>query len=232
MVDRGRMRRHLIALLALCWSGGAIAQISAQVSLASDYIYRGVTLTDNRPTAMVELNYDSPNGWFASGLATETRFFGERHYEPEYVVDAGYAHALAAGLTWEAGASYSVFSKATFWNYSEAFVGVLGEHWNARLYYSPDYFGRGRRTWYAQFDYAQPLVEHWNLIGHVGSFKSSGGEEDPHGHTFDASLGIAAKFGSASFELKRSIADHDNYLYPLAPTTRRDNWIVSVAYSY
>ncbi len=227
------MRRALIALLLVLLPGAsAFGQVSVQTSVASDYLFRGVSLTDGRPTASLEVNYDDSSGWFAGGLATATYLYGESHYEPEYIVDAGYAHALNAGLTWEVGATYAVFADFTFWNYTETFVGVLGERWNARLYYAPDYFGRGRRTAYAEFNYAQPLDEHWRLLGHVGVVHDSDVSVDPHSRTYDASVGIAARYGSVSFALKRSTLNHENSLYPIDTASGRGNWLLSVAFSY
>ena len=226
------MRRILFAFIPLTLSPHALAQVSAQASIASDYVYRGVSLSEGRPVAAIEIGYDNPSGWFAGALVTQTHIYGQPHYEPECVFDLGYAHSLEGGLTWEVGATHSVFSEFTFWNYSEAFAGLLGERWNARLYYASDYFGRGRRTWYAEFNYAQPLDEHWRLLGHIGAVESSKASFDPHRRVLDASVGLAAKFGSASFAVKRSAMNHDNYLYTPATSSERGTWVVSVAYSY
>jgi uncharacterized protein (TIGR02001 family) len=226
------MRRALVALLLLLPGASALAQVSAQATVASDYLFRGVSLTDGRPAASLEINYDDSSGWFAGGLATATYLYGEHHYEPEYIVDVGYAHALSAGLTWEVGATYAVFADFTFWNYVETFVGLLGERWNARLYYAPDYFGRGQRAAYAEFNYAQPLDEHWRLLGHVGVVHHSDVSFDPHSRTLDASVGIAARYGNVSFALKRSMLNHENSLYPTDAPSGRGNWLLSVAYSY
>jgi uncharacterized protein (TIGR02001 family) len=227
------MRRILLVLLALVPIENSLAQVSAQASIASDYLYRGVSFTGGRPVAALEADYDSPSGWFAGALATATHFYGQSHYEPEYVIDIGYAHALTPGLTWEAGATRSIFSGYAFWNYSEAFAGLLGERWNVRLYYASDYFGHhGRQTWYGEFNYAQPLDDHWRLLAHLGAMQSAQSVSNPYSQVLDASIGIAAKFGSASFALKRSAMNHDNYLYTVATPAEQGTWVVSLAYSY
>jgi len=226
------MCRILFVLFTLTLAQVSIAQVSAQTSVVSDYVYRGVSLTQGRPVATIEVDYDDPSGWFAGALASETHLYGQRHYETEIVVDAGYAHALTPGLTWEAGATYSYFNAFTFWNYAEVFAGLLGERWNARLFYANDYFGRDRRSWYGEFNYTQPLDAHWRLLGHVGVVRSSRTPFDPHTQVLDASIGVAAKFGSASFALKRSVMNHDNYLYSPAGAPERGKWVVSAAYSY
>jgi len=226
------MRRILFVLLVLAPIDRTFAQISAQASIASDYVYRGVSLTQGRPVAALEVGYDSPSGWFAGALATATHLYGQKNYEPEYVLDLGYAHTLTPGLTWEVGATRSIFASYAFWNYSEAFVGLLGERWNARIYYASDYFGRGRQSWYGEFNYAQPLDEHWRFLAHAGMVQATKSASNPHSQVLDASIGLAARFGATSFAIKRSALNHDNYLYSSVSTAEPGTWVVSLAYSY
>ncbi|MEP6938627.1 MAG: TorF family putative porin [Rudaea sp.] len=226
------MCRIPFVFLTLALTQSSFAQVSAQASIVSDYVYRGVSLTQGRPSATLEADIDDASGWFAGALVTGTRLYSEPHYEPEVILDVGYAHALTTGLTWEAGATYSYFSDFTFWNYAEVFAGVLGERWNARLYYATDYFGRDRRSWYGEINFTQPLDEHWRLLGHVGAVRSSKAALDSHSSVLDASVGVAAKFGSASFAIKRSVMNRDNYLYAPAASGERGTWVVSLAYSY
>ncbi len=226
------MRHVVVALLALLPGCNALAQVSAQVNVASDYVFRGVSLTDNRPAAAAEVNYDSSIGWFAGAQISQTRLYAESHAEPEFVVDAGYAYTLGSGLTLEAGATYSIFPNFTFWNYHETFVGLLAQSWNARLYYAPDYFGRGGRTLYVEFNYVHALDERFRLLAHLGALRSTPVPVEGHARTLDASLGIGAKFGNGSIEFKRVATDHASYLYPLAAAADRGEWVLSLSYAY
>lgn len=229
------MRRYLPGCCAAVLLGAACtvhAQVSAQLSVTNDNVFRGVSLSDGRASAAAEVNYDSDAGWFAGGQVSSTRLAGEHHDNPELVVDAGYAHALTSKLTWEAGATYSTFPNFTFWNYGEAFAGVLAENWSTRLRYSPNYFGRRRRTLYAEYDFQYPLDERWRVIAHVGALHSAPAGADGRAWAYDGSLGIAARFGSMTIAFRRVAIDRSNYLYPLAPTSGRADWVVSLAWSY
>lgn len=235
MVGDGRgMRRHLLACTAVALFGAADAQaqVSAQVSVASDNVFRGVSLSDGHASAALEVNYDNDAGWFTGAQVSSTRLARENHDHPELVVDAGYAHALNSTLTWEAGASYAVFPGFSYWNYGEAFAGVLAENWSARLHYAPDYFGRQRRTIYAEYDFQYALGERWRVIAHVGALHSAPAAAEGHAWSYDGSLGVAARFGSTTLALRRVAIDRATYLYPLAETSGRADWILSLAWSY
>ncbi len=229
------MRRSLLACFAVALlgvAGTARAQVSAQVSLTSDNVFRGVSLSDGRASVAAEVNYDNEAGWFTGAQISSTRLAREQHDEPELVIDAGYTHALTPTLTWEAGATYAMFPGFTYWNYGEAFAGVLADNWSARLHYAPDYFGRARKTWYAEYDYQYALNERWRVIAHIGALHSSPVAAEGHAWSYDGSLGIAARFGSATLALRRVAIDRSNYLYPLAQKSERADWVVSMAWSY
>jgi len=229
------MRRYLLVCSAAALLGAAgvsHAQVSAQVSVASDNVFRGVSLSDGRASAAAELDFDSSAGWFAGAQVSSTRLAFQRHDHPELVFDAGYAHALTSTLTWDAGASYTAFPGFTYWNYGEAFVGVLAENWSARLHYAPDYFGRQRRTLYAEYDFQYPLHERWRVIAHIGALHSAPAAAEGHAWSYDGSLGVAARFGSTTLALRRIAIDRVTYLYPLAETSGRADWVLSLAWSY
>jgi uncharacterized protein (TIGR02001 family) len=229
------MRRFAFALsLSATFgvAGDALAQVSAQISIASDNVFRGVSLSDGRASAALEVNYDNDAGWFTGAQISSTHLARENHDNPKLVVDAGYAHALTSKLTWEVGATYSAFPGFTYWNYGEAFAGVLAENWNARLHYAPDYFGRQRRTLYAEYNYQYALNQRWRVIAHVGALRSSPAAADGRAWAYDGSLGLAARFGSTTLTFRRVATDRSNYLYPLAPTSERADWVMSLAWSY
>ncbi len=74
----------------------------------------------------------------------------------------------------------------------EAFAGLNGERWNARLHYSPDYFGSGARTAYGEFNVGVPLTPITRVAAHAGALVRVGGTPVEGARTnLDASLGIA-----------------------------------------
>ena len=229
---RGGGPRCCFGACALLLTGTTHAQWSAQAGAASDYVYRGVSLNDGDPAAMAALNYDGAAGWYLGGQVTQTRLHGQRHAEPLWIVDAGYAHALTSRLSWEIGATYSIFTDFTFWNYAEAFVGLSAESWNLRLYRAPNYFGRHQRSTYLEFNYAHALDERWRLLGHLGVQQvefTHGGDRD---RTLDASLGLGAKFDRVDVQLLWVAVDRANYAYPSTSPDQRRRWVLSAAYAF
>lgn len=210
----------------------ASAQVSAQIGVSSDYVYRGVSLNDGDPALTAAVNYDSASGWFAGAQVAQTRLYGESHAEPLWKTDVGYAHALTSRLSWEIGATYSIFTDFAFWNYAETFVGVAAENWSLRYYHAPNYFGRQRRSDYLEWNGTYPLDERWRLIGHLGAQQTEfahGGDRD---RTFDASFGVGATFERVDVHLLWAAVNRTNYAYPLASPGERSRWVLGATYAF
>ena len=139
---------------------------------------------------------------------------------------------LTSRLSWEAGATYSIFSDFTFWNYAETFVGLSAENWNLRLFYAPNYFGRQRRSTYLEFDMTHPLNDRYRLIVHLGAQRSESSRGDDHDHTFDVSLGAGARFDRVDVQLLWVSTSRANYSYPVLSPEDRTRWVLSASYAF
>ena len=122
--------------------GAALAQAGGSVALLSDYRYRGVSLSQEKPTLRLSAAYDDPAGWFAGASLTEVMLY-RPSWQLQVLGYAGYAGRLTDRLGWEAGATLIHFGSDSRYDDREAFTGLSGERWNARMHYSPDYFGSG-----------------------------------------------------------------------------------------
>lgn len=228
----GRGAPRLLAVYGLLLADPALAQLSAQVGVASDYVYRGVSLNDGNPAVMAAVNYDSTWGGFVGGQVAQTRLYGEHHAEPLWTIDAGYAHALTSRLSWEVGATYSIFSNFTFWNYAETFVGISSENWNLRLYHAPNYFGRQRRSDYIELNGAYPLNDRWRLIGHLGVQQTKIIHDGDRDRTYDASFGVGTKLDRVNLQLLWVVINRANYVYPSTSPDDRRRWVLSANYAF
>jgi uncharacterized protein (TIGR02001 family) len=234
VVGAGRgIRYSAIVLIGVLLTGNARCQVSGEAAIASDNEYRGVSLNGNHPAPSFDISFDSASGWFVGGLASEVQFYQQTHSSAEIVADAGYAYPLAPGLAWEVGATYSIFPNFTFYNYNEVFVGLSSTDWSARLYYSPDYFGRRVRTIYAEFNYAHPLGDHIRLLSHVGMLQGASGAANENMHTFDARLGVGSKpSDNVRVQLDWVATNGTSYVYPVGIAHDHHEWVLSVAYIY
>lgn len=134
----------------------ARAQVSGSVALVSDYLYRGVSLSDGDPVAQLNLAYDSPDNWYLGAFASPIKSFAARRL---YTAYAGYAWRLRSGVALDAGMTDYIYAGDALYNYHEAYVGVSLERTSARLSYSPNYTAMHVRTVYAEISHGVALTD-------------------------------------------------------------------------
>ncbi|MEO8628739.1 MAG: TorF family putative porin [Betaproteobacteria bacterium] len=191
----------------------AQAQVTGQVSLLSDYRFRGESLSDEQPALQAGINYDHSSGLFIGALASNVRVgLGTTGLGAQFY--GGYAHALGKRASWDVGLVTYVYpssQRATEYNYTEAFVGAATDELSARVYYADDYFGAGARAAYVEGNLSHPLNERVALIAHIGylnigrvtAYPTSAQRSDQL--DFKAGVGI----GVAGFNLELSVVGTD-----------------------
>ncbi len=172
-----RTRRRLIdsaavlgaATLLFCvFASSVSAQFSGTASVISDYRYRGITLSDQKPAAQIGLTYDDPLGWYAGAFASTVRLAPPAGPGAQATIFSGFASRLASGISLEAGGDYSVFTSAAGDDYGEVYLGIASDKLSARIYYSPRYYGQRANAWYGEVNAAQPLTDRVQLLAHLG----------------------------------------------------------------
>jgi uncharacterized protein (TIGR02001 family) len=184
--------RCLALFLLLSSSGFAAAQVSGSVSLVSDYVYRGVSLSNGNPEPQASLDYDSDSGWFGGLFASRIDLSATSGQAVAY---AGYAGRLTSDLSWEGGLSENAYLGNSGQDYTEAFLGLSSERVNARLYYSPDYLGQSLHSVYGEVNLNYPLSTAVRVIAHVGYLAvQQGAVAAPTNHG-DVRLGLGTRLG-------------------------------------
>lgn len=178
------------SLLMAC--GAALAQTGGSIAFLTDYRYRGVSLSDEKPTLSLGLAHDDPSGWYGGASFTGVSLYPSRR-ELQVLGYAGYAGRLSDRLGWEAGATFAHYTGDSRYDFGEGFAGLSGERWNTRLHYAPDYFGSGTRTVYGEVNLGIPLSPMTRATAHLGALVNVGGTRNPtdSGTSLDGSLGLA-----------------------------------------
>lgn len=150
----------------------AHAQLAASIGVESDYRFRGISLTDRRPAATVQIAYDDPSGIYAnvSGIGAlgrdGPRFVG-------VLGNVGYARRIGPKLYVDGGIVRSEYEapyrRRRSRHYTEAYVGLGYDRFIARLSYSPDYFHPDAETLYGEVEAAIQPAPEWRLNAHVGT---------------------------------------------------------------
>ena len=151
----------------------AHAQVSTTVAVDSDYRYRGVSLSNSKPSLRLTLNYDALDRWYAGASATSAALLGRDGYT-QLVGYAGWVSGAVDGRSFEIGIDGSHFAGLSSYDFAEAYVGVLARNWSARGYYAPNYYGRRVGVGYLELNAHVPIDQRARLFGHVGALAALG----------------------------------------------------------
>jgi uncharacterized protein (TIGR02001 family) len=194
--------RLLVAFGLLWFATPVSAELGASVSISSNDRFRGHSLSQGRPVAALDLSYDDPTGIYLGGSATSV---ATAHSGLQFLGlqgNVGYARQLGSEITIDIGVVHShyaeYFSGGYATNYDEAYLGLITQHVATHIYYSPDYFGRGYSTIYAEFDGIMRPAHKWRLNAHLGLLAQMRGHRAPG---YDWRIGVARQLGAFDLQL-------------------------------
>lgn len=234
------MLRGAVALWTLLCASEACAQVSGSVTLVSDYRYRGISLSDGRPTAQLSVAYDRPDGWYMGAFASRVRLRPRAGSETQLLTYLGYARRSSTGLSWELGVKHAAFTGRYDDDYPEVFVGLASDRLGARIYYARRYFGADAPNVYAEVNGAHELSDRLRLMAHLGWSRRGGSGRMTYGtdrHRFDARLGIGAVLDGFDLQLAWVTTDgSDAAAYAPIPLigsgAARQTWVLSLSRSW
>lgn len=222
-------------LLAALGASIADAQVSGSASVMSDYRYRGISLSHDRPAAQLGVAYDDPRDWYVGAQATTalTRCGGD--CDGVHVVSyAGYASRMSSGLTLDAGATFSLDTGGAGYSYPEVYAGVSYADTTARISFSPRYFGQDTRSTYIEVVQSLPIHERVRLFGHVGFLHLANTPVYPPQPSTTTDVMLGAAFDLAPFELQATWqhAASPVYVYPIIASEKSSRFVVQATYRF
>ena len=198
--------RSLFAFfLAIAVASPGQAAVGAVASVFSDDRFRGISLSDGQPVAILDLSYDAPSGLYgtASGSVVVTRHEGLKALG--FVLNGGYAKRFSTGLTADFGIVHSRYSHysgvASGRNYSEVYAGLSGKLIGARVSISPNYLGMERWTLHGEVDGHLDLTPKLLLDGTIGLHipLQRGDYSSESRAQMDARISLAQRIGPITF---------------------------------
>lgn len=154
-----------------CIASPAAAQLAGSFTIASDYRYRGYSLTGRNPALTANLSYDDASGLYLAASGTAVIDDGPAIAAGQ--ANIGYARRLKPGLSIEAGLLGSHFGARApagrAVQHAEAYVGLTWQPLSVRVFYAPDYLETGSATVYAELDAVVQPAEKWRVNGHLGA---------------------------------------------------------------
>jgi uncharacterized protein (TIGR02001 family) len=163
------------ALSTLAFAGNASAQdadVAFNVAVASDYVFRGVSQTDEDPAFQAGVDLALASGFYAGGWVSNVDFgddtsaefdvYGGYRTELEgFALDFGVIGYLYVGEPSNAEYDYVEYKAAI----SRAIGPVTA---GAAVFYSDDFFGADEEAVYVEANAAFTPAEKWTVSGAVG----------------------------------------------------------------
>lgn len=199
-------------------SGTAQAEVSATITGASDYDFRGITQTAGNPAIQGSLDWEGESGIYA-GLWGSNIDFGQDggegfddidlNVEVDFIL--GYAGSFTEAVGYDVGATYYKYLGSdddqvdTDFDYYEVYAGLdITEYASTKLWYAPDFSNSGESAWYLEANGDIPLIWEVGLALHVGYNAGDYWKSDDIGYSefVDYSVGLTRSFGHFDFAVK------------------------------
>ncbi len=170
-----------VAVGVVLVSAGTEAQagFSGNVALTSDYIFRGISQTNEDPAVQGGFDYVHDSGFYVGTWASSLEFGEDSSMvDPasmELDVYGGYSGKISDALSYDVSVlryMYPGASKSLNYDYTEI-GGSLAYDFGAAavtvgVYYSPDFFASSDKATYYYVDIAVPLPAAFSANFHVG----------------------------------------------------------------
>jgi uncharacterized protein (TIGR02001 family) len=225
-----------LALGSMLYAAGAGAQFTGTLSAVSDYRFRGVSLSDQKPAAQASVDYDDPAGWYGGVFGSTVQLAGDPATTGQAVAYLGVAKLIDDGFHWDAGVAYSAFSASRDYDYGEVYAGITSSDFNARVHYSPDYFGFGGGSLYGEMNGTHRLGGGLTLLGHIGVLVPVGDGDDRYASTVrnpvDARAGLGFEMAGLNVQVAWVGITGTGNLYPVYGMQRRNTVVASVSWSF
>lgn len=195
--------------------------VTGNVTIASDYVYRGISQTENSPALQGSLTFNHDVGFYAGVWGSNVDFntggttTKESSLELDLYTGWGGKFSGLPQMGWDLNVLYYLYPNQTkgddfdFVEFTPALSYDFGMfNVNGKVSYSPDFFGAAfGDAFYTQANVGIPLPNDFTINGHLGyqTIQGKGGVTDTK--YLDWLLGVAVKV--AGIDLGLSIMDTD-----------------------
>lgn len=186
----------------LVGAASAQAEVSANVTLATDYTFRGISQTDERGAIQGGFDWAGETGLYAGIWASNIDFGGDASTEMDYY--GGFAGETAGGLGYDVGFIYYDYEGESELDYIEYALGLSYAGFSAGVNYSNEFGDGGPKYTYFALGYGFSLTEDISLDLHLGYTDTD--EDDFWEDGADTYTDYGATFGYSAFELDFALA--------------------------
>ena len=152
-------------------------EFSANVALSTDYVWRGVSQTDNGPAISGGFDYAHSSGLYAGVWASNVDFGDGDDSNIEMDIYAGYGGEFM-GVSFDVGVLHYDYASENNNNFDEVYVGLGYGFLSAKVSYSSDGFAESDDATYYEIGADFELPWGVGLALHAGRYDVDAGSED------------------------------------------------------
>lgn len=191
-----------IAAALMLGVASAQAEISANVTLATDYTFRGISQTGERGAIQGGFDWSGETGLYAGIWASNINFGGDASTEMDYY--GGFAGETAGGLGYDVGFIYYDYENESEFDYLEFALGFSYADFSVGVNYS-DEFGDGGPTYiYYSAGYSMSLTEQFSVDFNIGYTDTD--EDDFWEDGADTYMDYGVTLGYSAYDLDFALA--------------------------
>lgn len=212
-----RNSRILAALALMATAAAANAEVSGTAAIVSDYDFRGITQTAEKPAVQLSIDYAHESGWYLGTWGSNVDDFsdgGINTASTEVDLYTGFRGEVG-DFGWDAGITYYTYAGASDLNYPEIYGKFSFNIVSAGIYYSNAFGDKDNDD--AVYVYGDVGIPAGPLtIGlHAGYSTGDGIEQTYFAGTgqdnyFDYSLGVSYSANNITLGMKWIAVDADD----------------------
>jgi len=134
------------ALLCCAFTPFCYADVSITTTLVSDYLFNGLSQTNDEATLQGSLDWWNDSGWYAGSFASGVDYGQGTDYEVDFY--AGHTGNLNESLVYDVGVARYLYlggDESSEFNYTEFYAALNYNETRVQVWYTDDYFGVGAR---------------------------------------------------------------------------------------
>ncbi len=182
-----------------------MAEVTANVAMTTDYVWRGMTQTDSDPALQGGFDYSHVSGFYAGTWASNVDFGTTADLEVD--VYGGYATELDSGLGIDVGAlRYMYPDSPDTANWNEVYANASFMGLSAGIAFSDDVYGSDKDGTYYSLGYDYSLPKDVGLSASVGYYDIDMASSD----SVDWKLAVSREYDGVGVELAYFDINHDD----------------------
>jgi uncharacterized protein (TIGR02001 family) len=192
---------------AMAWeSEDGAHSTSASVALSSEYVWRGISQTDEDPAISGSFDYAHSSGFYAGTWASNVDYGDDASAEIDLY--AGFAGEFGdSGVGYDVGVLRYIFPGEDY-NFNEVYGSLSYSIFSLGVAHSSDALGSGEDGTYYSLDAGYDLPMGFSLAGGVGYYDLDEDAFGEDGYT-NYYVGVSKEFAGFGFDITYSDTDSD-----------------------